>query len=199
MKTSTKIWMCLAGIALVALGVLCIMNPGATLLSLSWVLGIMLLVTGCSTFGVWSTLRRINPFSGLTFLAALFQVFFGILLIVNPAPLAFALPFVFAFWVMFEGFEMLADSFSYKRLGWSRWWVLFLISLLVVCAGVYGLFCNPAASATTIAWIVGLGIIFDGVGYWIKVAAVNRVEKRLNKLADHMHQVLDIEDVEEVK
>ena len=199
MKTSTKIWMCLAGIALVVLGVLCIMYPGDTLVSLAWALGIILVVSGCSTFGVWNTLRGINPYNGLTFLAALLQVFLGIVLIINPAPLAIALPFIFAFWVLFEGFSLLIDSFNYKRLGWNKWWVLCLLSVLIVCAGCYGLFCNPIASAKTLAWLVGFGIILDGVGYWVKVAAVNRVEKRLHKLSDRIHQVLDIEDVEEVK
>jgi uncharacterized membrane protein HdeD (DUF308 family) len=199
MKTSTKIWMCLAGIALVVLGVLCIMYPGNTLLSLAWTLGIILIVTGCSTFGVWATFRAINPFGGLTFLTALLQLILGVVLIFNPAPLAIALPFIFAFWVMYEGFGLFVDSFNYKRLGFRRWWVLCLLSVLVICAGCYGLFCNPAASANVVAWLVGLGIIADGIGYWVRIAAVNRVEKKLTKLADRFHQVIDIEDVEEVK
>ena len=199
MKTSTKIWMCLAGIALVVLGVLCIMYPGNTLLSLAWAFGLMLIVTGCSTFGAWATLRHVNPFNGLTFLAALMQVFLGIVLIINPAPLAVALPFIFAFWVMYEGIGLMVDSFNYKRLGWDKWWVLCLLSVLIICAGCYGLFCNPAASAATLAWLVGVGIILDGVGNWLKVAAVNRVEKRLHKISDRIQQVLDVEDVEEVK
>ncbi len=199
MQTSTKIWMCLAGIALVVLGVLCIMYPGSTLLSLAWAFGLMLIVTGCSTFGAWATLRHVNPFNGLTFLAALMQVFLGIVLIINPAPLAVALPFIFAFWVMYEGIGLMVDSFNYKRLGWDKWWVLCLLSVLIICAGCYGLFCNPAASAATLAWLVGLGIILDGVGSWLKVAAVNRVEKRLHKISDRIQQVLDVEDVEEVK
>ena len=191
--------MCLAGIALVVLGVLCIMYPGNTLLSLAWAFGLMLIVTGCSTFGAWATLRHVNPFNGLTFLAALMQVFLGIVLIINPAPLAVALPFIFAFWVMYEGIGLMVDSFNYKRLGWDKWWVLCLLSVLIICAGCYGLFCNPAASAATLAWLVGLGIILDGVGSWLKVAAVNRVEKRLHKISDRIQQVLDVEDVEEVK
>ena len=185
MKTSTKIWMCLGGIALVALGVLCIIYPGSTIVSLAWAFGLMLIVSGCSTFGVWATLRRINPFSGLTFLAGILQVLLGIVLIINPAPLAVALPFIFAFWVMYEGINLLMDSFNYKRLGWKRWWVLCLLGVLIVCAGFYGMFYDPAASAKTIAWLVGLGIIFDGIGYWAKVAAINHVEKKLNNIAKH--------------
>lgn len=198
MKTSTKIWMCLGGCSLVVLGILCILYPGGTLLSLAWALGLMLVVSGCSTFGAWATLRRINPFSGLTFLAALLQVFLGIVLLINPAPLAIAIPFVFAFWVLYEGLNLLLDSLNYKRLGFSKWWLLCLLSVLVICAGCYGLFYDPAASATTVAWLVGIGIILDGIGYWVKVAAVNRVENKLHKLADRFHAI-EIEDVEEVK
>lgn len=199
MKTSTKIWLCLGGCALVVLGVLCIMYPGDTLVSLAWAFGLTLIVAGCGTFGTWAALRRINPFSGLTFLTAQLQVFLGILLIINPAPLAIALPFVFAFWVLYEGLSLMLDSFNYKRLGFGKWWVLCLFGLLVMCAGFYGFFYNPSASAQTIAWIVGIAIILDGVGNWIKVAAYNKVERRLTKLSDRLKQVLDIEDVEEIK
>ena len=93
----------------------------------------------------------------------------------------------------------MVDSFNYKRFGWDKWWVLCLLSVLIICAGCYGLFCNPVASATTLAWLIGVGIIMDGVGNWLKVAAVNRVEKRLHKISDRIQQVLDVEDVEEVK
>ncbi len=196
MKKSTKIWMCLAGVALVVLGVLCIMYPGDTILTLAWALGLMLIISGCSTFGAWATLRAINPYSGLTFLTALLQVILGIVLVINPAPLAIALPFIFAFWVLYEGIGLLVDSFNYKRLGWSKWWVLCLISVLVICAGCYGLFGDPIASAKTLAWLVGIGIILDGAGNWIEVAAVNRVEKRLHKIADNIKKAIEIEDVE---
>lgn len=43
MKTSTKIWMCLDGCALVVIGVLCILYPGSTLLSISWLFGLFFL------------------------------------------------------------------------------------------------------------------------------------------------------------
>ena len=101
MKTSTKIFMCLGGVALVVLGVLCIVYPGSTLLSLAWAFGLMLIFSGCSTFGVWAMERHENPFGGLTFLAALLQILFGCLLLANPAPLAVAITFIFAFWVLY--------------------------------------------------------------------------------------------------
>ena len=50
------------------------------------------------------------------------------------------------------------------------------------------MFYNPAASAATIAWLVGLGIILDGVSYWVRVAAVNRVQKKMHRIADHIRR-----------
>ncbi len=199
MKTSTKIWTCLAGLALVVLGIICIAYPGETIISLAWAFGIILIVSGCSTFGMWATLRRINPFSGLTFLAAFLQVILGIVIIVAPGPLAVALPFFFAFWVFYEGLNLMLDSFNYKRFGFRRWWVLCLLGLLVLCAGCYGLFYNPAASATTLAWLVGLGIILDGVGYWVKIIAYNRVEKRLKSFAKRVDEIFNVEDAEVIE
>ncbi len=66
--------------------------------------------------------------------------------------------------------------------------------------GCFGVYClvNPNVSAETIAWVVGLGIILDGIGNWVKVAVVNKVEKRFVKLHDRLREVEDItwEDVQ---
>ena len=43
-----------------------------------------------------------------------------------------------------------------------------------------------------------IGIILDGIGNWVKVAVVNKVEKRFVKLHDRIREVTDI-DWEEVQ
>ena len=197
MKTSTKIWMCLAGIALVALGVLCIMYPGSTLLSLAWLLGILLLVGGCTQMGAWANLRRFMQRSGLTFLSALLQIFLGIVMIFHPEPVMIALPFIFAFWLLFEGIMACIGSFDIKQVGFRRWWILFLLGLVAACFGIYCLM-NPRISVETIAWLVGIGIIIDGIGYWVKLALVNKVEKRLAMFQDKLREAVDV-NWEEVK
>lgn len=196
MKTSTKIWMCLAGVALVALGVMCIMYPGNTLLSLSWVFGCLFFLGGCTQLASWAATRGFMPLSGLTFFSALLQIILGCIMIFNPAPLMVALPFLFAFWLLFEGINLAIGSFDFKRVGFKNWWLVCCFGVLAACFGVYCLL-NPNASVETIAWLVGLGIIFDGIGYWVKVAVVNKVEKRFVKLHDRLREVEDItwEDV----
>ena len=197
MKTSTKIWMCLAGVALVALGVLCILYPGNTLLSLAWVFGCVFFLGGCTQMAAWAATRGFMPLSGLTFLSALLQIILGLVMVFNPAPLMVALPFLFAFWLLFEGINLAIGSFDFKRVGFGGWWLECCFGVLASCFGVYCLL-NPNVSIETIAWIVGIGIIIDGIGYWVKVALVNKVEKRFIKLHDRLHEIEDI-TWEEVK
>lgn len=196
MKTSSKIWMCLTGVALVALGILCIMYPGNTLLSLSWVFGCLFFLGGCTQMATWAATRGFMPLSGLAFLSALLQIILGLIMVFNPAPLMVALPFIFAFWLLFEGIDLAISSFDFKRVGFRRWWLQACFGVLAACFGVYCLV-NPNVSIETIAWVVGIGIILDGIGYFVKVAVVNKVEKRFVRLHDRLHEIEDItwEDV----
>jgi len=197
MKKGTEIWMCIAGLMLVALGVMCILYPGSTLLSLAWVFGFMFLLGGCMEIVAWENTRGFIPMSGLMFLSAVLQIILGAIMLFNPAPLMVALPFIFAFWLMFEGINLAISSFDFKRVGFRRWWIVCCVGVLTACFGVYCLL-NPNVSAETIAWVVGIGIILDGVGNWIKVLVVDKVQKRFVKLHDRLREVTDI-DWEEVK
>ena len=189
--------MCIAGVALVALGVMCILCPGTTLLSLAWVFGLMFFLGGCTEMAAWSATRGLIPMSGLMFFSALLQIILGAVMVFHPAPLMVALPFIFAFWLLFEGINLAISSFDFKRVGFRRWWIVCCFGVLAACFGVYCLV-NPNVSAETITWVVGLGIILDGIGNWVKVAVVNKVEKRFVRLHDRLREVTDI-DWEEVK
>ncbi|MBR3648175.1 MAG: DUF308 domain-containing protein [Paludibacteraceae bacterium] len=196
MKTSSKIWMCLAGVALVALGVLCIMYPGPTLMSLAWVFGLVFFVGGCTQMGAWATVRHFMPRSGLMFFSALLQILLGCLMILHPEPLMIIMPFVFAFWLIFEGIDVAIGSADFKLVGFRKWWIVCCLGILSACFGVYCLV-NPNVSAETIAWIVGLGIIIDGIGNWVKVALINKLEKRFTQLGNRFRAAIkDIEDVQ---
>ena len=186
--------MCLAGVALVALGVLCIMYPGETLLSLAWLIGIIFFLGGCTQMGAWASLRAIMPRSGLMFFSALLQIILGCMMIFQPAPVMLALPFLFAFWLIFEGVNLAIGSYDFKLVGFPRWWILLCIGIIAAAFGIYCIV-YPNVSVEAIAWIVGLGIIIDGVGNWIKVILVSKVENQLTQLGDRFRAaVKEIED-----
>ena len=197
MQKSTKVWMCLAGIALVALGVICIMYPGSTLLSLAWLVGCLFFFGGCTQFAAWAKMRRFLQHSGLVFLSALLQIILGCLVLVVPEPLMMMIPYMFAFWLFFEGIELAMASVDFKRVGFPRWWILLCLGILAAVFGVYCLL-YPNVSVNTIAWIVGIGIILSGVANWVKVAFVNKVEKRLVEFKERIDNAINGVNWEEI-
>lgn len=189
MKTSTKIWMCLSGLALVALGVLCIAYPVSTLASLSWIIGLVFFMAGCTEMAAWLKLRRLIQQSGLMFFTALLKIILGLMIIICPAPIMVVLPFMFAFWLLFEGVNIAINAFDFKQVRYKKWWIMLFLGIVMACFGIYGLV-NPAASVDAIAVLVGIGIIIDGIGNWLKLALIRKVEKRFTGLHDRFQAAL---------
>lgn len=68
--------------------------------------------------------------------------------------------------------------------------------MLAACFGVYALI-HPAAAGEALVLIVGIGIIFTGIGYWVKVALINKTEKKFTKVHEQFKKSLkDITDAE---
>lgn len=190
MEKSTKIWMCISGLALVVLGVLCIAYPLSVLMSVSWLIGLVFFVSGCTEMAAWGKLRHIVQQSGLMFFTALLKILLSLMILIFPAPIMIALPFLFALWLMFEGINILVTSFDFKQIGFKKWWIMLLIGIVMACFGIYGLL-NPQASADAIGLLVGIGIIIDGVGNWTKLALIKKAEKRLAALRDRYKAALE--------
>ena len=106
MLTSRKIYMGITGAALVALGIICIAKPIATVISLAWVLGLVTLASGISTFLNWINLRRDFPQSGSIFLSSMMQIILGVIFLRHDLALASILPLTFAFFLIIEGINL---------------------------------------------------------------------------------------------
>ena len=181
MKTSTKIWLCIAGLLLVILGVICIARPDITLISAAWIIGLLTLVTGIVKLIFTFRTQAFLPNSGTRALSALLDIFFGCFFLFNLFGAALSLPVVFTLWVMIEGIVIAVQSFDYKKVGFPMWWVLLLLGIGGAALGYYGL-TNLDVAAGVLSTIIGIGIIADGLAYILAVVGVNRFEKRIDKL-----------------
>jgi uncharacterized membrane protein HdeD (DUF308 family) len=181
MKTSTKIWLCIAGLLLVILGVLCIAKPDITLISAAWVLGCFTLLSGVTKLVFTFQTQAFLPNSGTRALGALLDIFFGCFFLFNILGTAVSLPVVFAIWVMIEGVIIAVQSLDYKRVGFPMWWVLLLLGVGGAVLGFFGLK-NLDVTAGVLSIIIGLGIIANGLAYILAVIGVNRFEKRIDNL-----------------
>ncbi|MCQ2182095.1 MAG: DUF308 domain-containing protein [Bacteroidales bacterium] len=178
MSTGRKILLAITGIALIALGIICISSPITTVLSLAWLIGVLVLVSGISTFLNWISLRRFFPQSGSIFLSALMQIILGSMFLRNDLALATLLPLMFSFFLMFEGINLSVRSFDYKKAGFSAWWVNLVLG---ICSAILGFLSlsTPGMGGVTLSAFVGAGCITAGVFYFVAIFAVNRFEKKL--------------------
>ena len=178
MKTSTKIWLCIAGILLIILGVLCIAKPDMTLVSAAWFLGCLTLFAGCAKLIFTLRTQAFMPNSGTRMLSALLDIFFGCFFLFNILGTAVSLPVVFAIWVMIQGIVIAVQSFDYKKVGFPYWWALLILGVAGAVLGFFGLR-NLDVAAVTLSTLIGITIIANGLAYICAVAGVNRFEKKV--------------------
>ena len=182
MKTSTKIWLCIAGLLLIILGVVCIAKPDITMVSAAWMLGCLTLIAGVAKMVFTIKTQAFLPNSGTRMLSALLDIFFGCFFLFNILGTAVSLPVVFAIWVMIEGIVIAVQSFDYKKVGFPQWWVLLILGVCGAVLGFFGLR-NLGVTAGVLSTIIGLGIIANGLAYILAVVGVNRFEKKIEEIA----------------
>lgn len=180
MKPSSKIFMGISGIFLIFAGIIIIANPGATLVSLAWLLGFSVTFAGVFTFLFWLFGARVI-FGGPTVLfAAIGEILIGAFLFGNNIIVAEALPYIFGIWILIKGVDVAVRSFDYKAVGFSAWWILLLLGIASAVLGIFSL-TKPIVGSSAISILLGLGILLDGVHYIIALFGIQKFERNVKK------------------
>ena len=180
MKKSKKIWLCITGILLVALGVYFLINPNITLVSAAYILGFLTLFTGIAKLIFTFRTQAFMPNSGSRMLMALLDIFFGCFFLFHLFGTAASLPFVFAIWVIIEGVSVFVLSFDYKKVGFQYWWALLLLGIIGIVLGILGLM-NMDVTAVTLSTLISISVILFGLAPILAVAGVTRFEKTVDE------------------
>lgn len=176
MKASTKIWLAIAGILLIALGIMCLKNPVATLLSLAWVIGAGTLLTGIAKLVFTIRTQAFLPNSGTRMLSAILLIVLGFVLLGHKFFVTSSLPIIFAVWVVIEGITIAVQSFDYKKVGFGGWWALLLFGIAAAILGCMGLR-NPLVAAHTLSILISAGIIVLGASYLLALLGIQKFER----------------------
>lgn len=176
MKKSTKIWIGITGVLLVALGIVCICNPVETLFASAWIIGLMTLFSGISTLIFTLNTQLFLPNSGTRMLSALLQIVLGLFFLAHKWALTASLPVVFSVWVMVEGVILAVDSFDFKKVGFRGWWCICLMGVVAAVLGCLGLR-YPADAGKTLSLLIGLSVIFSGIAHFVALAGIGKVEQ----------------------
>ena len=159
-----------AGVILILTGIFCFANPGATFLSIAFLLGCSMLLSGISGTLAYIRISRKRELSNSLMIEGLVSIILGILVISNQLLADAAIPVFFGMWVMFTGIIRITEAYARRnsdimQLGW-----LLILGILGFSAGLYAFF-NTVLFAFSVITLVG--ILFMIQGFSVLLVGVN--------------------------
>src|SRR6266850_3802387 len=151
----------LRGLVAVVFGVLALMWPGATLLTLVWLFGAFALMNGILSLILAAKTPKGYPKVGSLILGGLLGILAGLLTFVMPSITALGLLILIAAWAILTGIMELVAAVRLRKII-SNEWLLVLAGIASVIFGVI-LLIQPAAGALVLIWWIGAWALLFGI------------------------------------
>jgi len=151
----------LRGLVAVLFGVLAFMWPGATLITLVWLVGAFALVNGILSLVLAAKTPKGYPKVGSLILGGLLGILAGLLAFVMPGITALGLLILIAAWAIVTGIMELVAAVRLRKII-NNEWLLVLAGIASVVFGVILLF-QPAAGALALIWLIGAWAFVFGI------------------------------------
>ena len=168
----------LTAIFSILLGLVLVIWPDATKMAVSYLIGAALVVLGVIqvvryfVYEVRLDLFRYDFVSGLILLGV------GVFLLMRPEIIVGFLPVLLGMAIVIDGAVKIQQSMDLLRVGYRHWWLVLLLAVLALAAGVV-LLVNPFEAASTLVLMIGIVLIYDGVSdLW----TISRVSGRLRQM-----------------
>ena len=181
----------LLAVIFIALGIVLILWPGATMKTICYLLAAMLLALGVAS--LINYLRK--DISGIIYrydlVVGLCAILGGILVIVKVDKLTDLIPAVLGFLVTMSGILKMQNSVDMLRLGHGTWHVAFAMAIVNIVAGIV-LLMNPFEAAQILIMCMGIALVYRGITDLYVTISISR---RLSKIKTEI--VVAEEDSEE--
>lgn len=166
-------------LALVILGILLIFQSEATIISISYIIGGILVAIGALAIVKYlkNTKSQIN--SGLDMVYGVVTVILGVIVITNPAAIASIIPFVIGFIIIINSARKLQYSIELKNNENELWKSTMIIAFITTIFGVV-LVINPFKGVVFITKIVGILITLYSVLDIISTITIKNTLKEIH-------------------
>ena len=168
----------LLAVIFIALGIVLILWPGATMKTICYLLAAMLLA-----IGVVSHINYLRKdISGIIYrydlVVGLCAILGGILVIVKVDKLTDLIPAVLGFLVTMSGIMKMQNSVDMLRLGHGTWHVAFAMAIVNIVAGIV-LLMNPFEAAQILIMCLGIALVYSGITDLYVTISISRRLSRL--------------------
>lgn len=170
----------ITSIILIALGILLIFQSEATIMTISYLIGGILVALGVMA-GIKFFRNTNNENKGdLDLVYGIVSIILGIIVIKNPEAIASIMPIILGISIIISSATKLQYSFELKSNGNSLWKTTMIISIFSTLCGIVLLF-NPFKAMAYFTKIVGVFIIIYSILDAISTYTINRNVKVFQK------------------
>lgn len=186
-----------SSIFLVILGVLLIFESEATIISISYILGAIVIV-----LGVMEILKYIKEMNSenkniLDLAYGIICIVFGIVVILHPHAIASIIPFVVGIIIILNSATKLQYSMDLKKNQNELWKSTMIIAILTTICGILIIF-NPFSGAVLITRIIGIIIVIYSVLDIISSLTIkNSIQKIHAAIEENINDATVIEEIPE--
>ena len=151
------------GIILLALGIVILIFPEASYITMSVLFGIVIALSGIMY--IWMGFQRQLKGKGWFIVGGIVELGLGIFLTLNPALSAIALPMVLGFWLLFKGFSLLGLTLSVRSGEYAGWGVAVFSGAMLILCGMIILMQPLLYGAEAVILWTGVSLIIGGCTY----------------------------------
>lgn len=191
----------MTSILLLILGILLVFESEATIYTISYIVGAILICAGAYALIRFFTNSKKNTNSviGLDVLYGIVTIILGGLIIKNPGAIGSLLPIVLGIAIIVSSANKIQYAFSLKNGDNDLWKTTMIISVVGTICGVVLLF-NPFAGAVLIMRIVGIFIIIYAILDAVSTFIIKRnVEEFRNVISSAKVKEADVVEEKETK
>ena len=148
------------GIIVLALGILVMLFPAISYLTMSILFGAVIILSGVMYLGIAAS-RNVKG-RGWLIVSGVIEIILGIILAMFPGISAIALPICLGFWLLFKGISLIGLSYNAKEdKGSSQSWTVFSAIILIIC-GIIILMQPLLYGMEAVIWWTSISFIIGG-------------------------------------
>ncbi len=165
----------------VAFGILLLAWPAISVKMIGTALGIAMVVLGITYGIIYFTKDNLSGFLQMDLVIGIVCLAFGLFILLNPDFLTSVLPFAMGIILLLGAVVKLQSTFSMKRLGFRKWFVVLICAALIVALGIV-LLCNPFADEKQMLTYIGICLILDGLTNLVSLICIQVRVKKLTRI-----------------
>lgn len=185
----------LGALALVVLGILLIFESEATIVTISYVIGGILVAIGVLALLKFYKEVKENDDTGMDLVYGIVSIVLGIIVISNPKAIASIIPIVMGLIIILNSGTKLQYSIELKKNGNNLWKSTMILSLISTLCGVLLVF-NPFKSAAFLTRLIGLLILLYAI---LDIISTITIKNTMKKIKTAINDGIEEAKVLEVK